>query len=257
MDQADQNRTTARQWQMYASHRQRIERLIVPPRAGQRICILGAGNCNDLDLRWLAEVYDEVHLVDLDAAAVKEAIARQKADSPKLDVHAPFDLTNAAAEIVGGNVERWIELINQPPATPWGRCDVVVSPCVLTQTIVPFRDAAKDRPAEVRKRVRRALVLRHLRLIAASLATGGFGAVVVDLISSEKVKDLARIPAEQVAAAMDRLIRLDKGFPELDPCSMIRACEPIGVKSVQASEPWLWHLGLRKSFIVYALTFRV
>ena len=29
------------------------------------LCVLGAGNCNDLDLRRLSSLFDEVHLVDL------------------------------------------------------------------------------------------------------------------------------------------------------------------------------------------------
>ena len=69
-DQARQNLTTRNQWQLYASHRGEIEKLIVPDSRGRRICVLGAGNCNDLDLKWLSEVYGEVHLVDLDRTAL-------------------------------------------------------------------------------------------------------------------------------------------------------------------------------------------
>src|SRR6266487_2091139 len=99
-EQARQNRTTQNQWLLYASHRRHIERLIVPETRGTgRICILGAGNCNDLDLRWLADVYREVHLFDLDPSALESAIRRQNVGSASICCHAPVDLTGIAARV--------------------------------------------------------------------------------------------------------------------------------------------------------------
>src|SRR5438105_5063893 len=114
-EQARQNRTTRNQWQLYGSHRREIEKLIVPESRGGRLCVLGAGNCNDLDLQWLIDAYREVHLVDLDPAALEGAIRRQKVplvacppvpktrvDKPPVApilLHAPVDLTGVAAEI--------------------------------------------------------------------------------------------------------------------------------------------------------------
>src|SRR5438132_14001730 len=77
-EQARQNRTTRNQWHLYASHRLEIEKLIVPESRGQRLCVVGAGNCNDLDLRWLAGAYGEVHLVDIDPLALDGAVRRQR-----------------------------------------------------------------------------------------------------------------------------------------------------------------------------------
>ena len=63
--QSQLNRSTRGQWNLYASHRQELERLLVPARPGGRICVLGAGNLQvDLDLQWLTQVYREVHLVE-------------------------------------------------------------------------------------------------------------------------------------------------------------------------------------------------
>src|SRR5881275_908124 len=91
-EQARQNRTTQSQWLLYASHRREIERLIVPESPGGHICVLGAGNCNDLDLKWLAQVYREVHLVDLDDVALRSAVERQGlGDSSDIHCHAPVD----------------------------------------------------------------------------------------------------------------------------------------------------------------------
>ena len=57
----------------------RIEQLLLPDvsHPAGRLCVLGAGNCNDLDLRRLSERFDEIHLIDLDPAALGEAVRRQ------------------------------------------------------------------------------------------------------------------------------------------------------------------------------------
>src|SRR3712207_5062684 len=78
--QAKYNRSTADSWQTYASHRAEIAALLEPLDAaasGGRLCVLGAGNCNDLHLPTLLERFDELHLVDIDAAAIANAVKRQ------------------------------------------------------------------------------------------------------------------------------------------------------------------------------------
>jgi hypothetical protein len=267
-EQSRQNRTTERQWQMYASHRQNIERLIVPSQPGGKLCVLGAGNCNDLDLRWLTEVYGEVHLVDLDAAALHSAIQRQKMSASKrIVVHAPIDLTGIADRItkwpkdmaLETELRRCVQLVAEPPKTPWGLCDTVLSPCVLTQTIVPARDAwrgvlSPNNPAV--RAVRHGLILRHLHIIAHSLKPGGRGAVALDLVSSEKVPQLARITEAELPAAMDRFVASGRNFRGLEPSAMTAALAGIpGVHQTEIHPPWLWHLGLRKSFLVYGMRF--
>jgi hypothetical protein len=97
-DQLRMNQSTRGQWDWYASHRRAIERLIVPETRGGRICVLGAGNCNDLDLKWLAGAYAEVHLVDIDPVALERAGARQGVtDAAGIRRYAPVDLTGIAA----------------------------------------------------------------------------------------------------------------------------------------------------------------
>ena len=106
--QAKMNRSTRGQWDWYAHHRRMIERLIIPESREQRICILGAGNCNDLDLKWMAQAYAEARLVDLDDAALKRAVERQGVEAEMGDgemergvvLQAPVDLT-AIADLVG------------------------------------------------------------------------------------------------------------------------------------------------------------
>jgi hypothetical protein len=267
-EQSRQNRTTERQWQMYASHRRNIERMIVPSQPGGKLCVLGAGNCNDLDLPWLTEVYGEVHLVDLDADALRSAIQRQKLSASKGIVqHAPIDLTGIADRItkwpkdatLEAELRRCVPLLAELPKVPWGLCDTVLSPCVLTQTIAPARDAwqnvlPSDNPTV--RAVRHGLIKRHLNIMAASLKPGGRGALALDLVSSEKVPQLARITDAELPAAMDRFIASGKNFRGIDPTAMMAALASIPtLHQIEIHPPWLWHLGLRKSFLVSGVRF--
>src|SRR5436190_15167601 len=85
------NREVRDLWQRYAGHRQRVtaELLALP---GDRLCLLGAGNANDLDLEALAARFAEIHLVDLDPGALSRATGRQSpAARARLRSHAPVD----------------------------------------------------------------------------------------------------------------------------------------------------------------------
>ena len=270
-EQSRQNRTTQHQWGFYDSHRRALERLIVPTRRGGRICVLGAGNCNDLDLQWLTEIYREVHLVDLDAPALEAAVGRQHLqECPSIHRHAPIDLTGIA-----DTVSRWAtkpprepeihaatrQLLESPRAE-WGQFDLVLSPCVLTQTMNPTRNTLRDHyppshPARVT--IRAALRLRHLRTIAACLVPGGRGVLAIDLISTENFADLPRVPQDQLESLMATFIANGRHYTGLDPASFIAAWKGDPQLSLRCAAPcftapWLWHLGLRKSFLVYGVT---
>jgi hypothetical protein len=276
-DQARQNRTTRNQWQLYASHRRNLERLIVPdsPRRG-RICVLGAGNCNDLDLKWLCEVYREVHFVDLDSAALESAVDRQGVGKQAaIHRHAPFDLTGIAdiasrwtrvSPPTPQQLDTAIQKLTEPPRSPWGRFETVLSPCVLTQLINPIRDALRDHglpPSHpVRLAIRKALRQCHLRMLAACTApAGGKAVLAVDLICSKRHCDLARVPEDRLDSFMHTSVSNGGHYSGLDPAALTAAWRFDPVLSREFAEPrfsapWLWHLGLRKSFLVYAATFR-
>lgn len=271
--QAWQNRTTQHQWGFYDSHRRALEALIVPPMRGGRICILGAGNCNDLDLRWLTEVYREVHLVDLDSAALETAARRQKVEShPAIHRHAPIDLTGIATVVARwADITPTVEVIQRAtqkvleiPVYPWGKFEMVLSPCMLTQTMNPVRNALRDKypPSHpARLAIRAALRLRHLRTIAALISTTGRGVLAIDLISTEKFADLPRVPREQLDDLMRTFVNDGRHYPGLDPASLTAVWRGDGSLSShltppQFSPPWLWHLGLCKSFLVYAAMFQ-
>src|SRR5262245_46170533 len=92
--QVDSNESATGHETFFAEHRARVTREIAeraPASAGGRLCLLGAGNANDVDLDALAAHFAEIHLVDLDPDAVARAIARvPPPQRGRLVPHAPL-----------------------------------------------------------------------------------------------------------------------------------------------------------------------
>jgi hypothetical protein len=240
--------------------------LIVPEARGQRICVLGAGNCNDLDLKWLCGAYAEVHLVDIDRPALERAVARQGvANSAPIRLHAPVDLTGIAEvtaswkgrAVSEGEVAQAVKVAGEPAdAIAGGGFDVVVSPCVLSQLLVGVRDlVGKDHrgwPA-----LKAALTARHMATLVGQTRPDGRGVMVVDLTSTRVVPGLDRAAEGEVADLFRMCIREGKCFRGLEPVEVGKALRgQAGAGRVAVSAPWLWHLGFGKAFLCYGATVR-
>src|SRR5260221_9090475 len=102
--QARFNAESRDQWDGFSDHRRRVSALLgagLGPRP-TRLCVLGAGNGNDLDLRTLLEAHREVHLVDLDREALARGAEGQGvANDPGLHLHGGLDVTGMLDAIAG------------------------------------------------------------------------------------------------------------------------------------------------------------
>lgn len=88
----------------FASHRRRVTDLIVDRsfRQDSRLAVLGAGNCNDLDLKILAASFAAVDLFDLDAKVLARGIRFQLMESsPCLFMHGDVDFTGSSPLHIG------------------------------------------------------------------------------------------------------------------------------------------------------------
>ncbi|MBO0698821.1 MAG: hypothetical protein J2P46_10535, partial [Zavarzinella sp.] len=146
--QMDYNRGSADGWAAFADHRKKVTELLggESTSPSSRLCVLGAGNCNDLDLNTLLRSYREVHLVDLDAEALARGVARQGlADEPGVHRHGGVDLTGILDTLAGwsphtavptADVAAWAEepVRRLGPALP-APFEVVASTCLLSQLI--------------------------------------------------------------------------------------------------------------------------
>jgi len=102
----DSNEATDGMWEAFAQHRARVTALLLEqhdqvvhptdlrhPYVPQgTLCILGAGNSNDLDLHRLLRRFDQIALVDVDSAALMRGVARQRSQAVAQRVHLHGDI---------------------------------------------------------------------------------------------------------------------------------------------------------------------
>src|SRR5262252_612142 len=183
-EQIESNTSAVDHFSSFAVHRQHMTALAlrdVAPEAGLRLCILGAGNCYDVDLVKLASSYREIHLVDVDPAALARARQPLGADAgAKVFSHAPLDLSG-----LFDRLDRWARLEVEPQkllghaaeasaqiarSLP-GPFDVVISACLLSQIqLAIYNVLSAAHP--LFDAVRHIVNLTHLRTLAGLMAPG-------------------------------------------------------------------------------------
>jgi hypothetical protein len=259
-------------WEVFRAHRARVTGLLrIPLAPGQsRLCVLGAGNCNDLALAALLAAYRELHLVDLDGEALTRGVARQGVlDHPAVHCHGGLDVTGVVDVLAAWSGQTPIldeelaacaaaPLQRVRPALP-GPFDVVASTGLLSQLIhgiVGTAGEAHPRFLQALQAVRAG----HLRLLADLVAPGGVGVLVCDVVSSESFPGLASTAEEWLPALLADLIRQRNFFHGINPAvvaEFLRADPVVGpqVAALEYVRPWLWDLGPRV-YLVYALRFQ-
>jgi hypothetical protein len=265
--------------QAFANHRRHLTDLLLQgdpadssspsptwPARG-RLCVLGAGNCGDLDLERLASAYDSIHLVDLDEHALERARERQAASiRARLVTHGPTDLSGALAPI-----ERWCnmqvtpeELLAHPELTSaWieaqlgGPFRTVVSACVLSQMQLSVRSVLSD-SHPLFDAVSYTVTLTHLRTLARLTEPGG-RAVLASDIATEEMAPLRGLNAEaNLRPLLARLMSLGDIFNVVSPDAIrsIAKDDPSLARELSPGEladVWLWQNGPERIFLVYAL----
>jgi hypothetical protein len=262
------NRQSLTCWEQFSDHRANVTRLALEA-GGGRLAVLGAGNCNDLDLPELSERFGAIHLIDIDAEAVHRARARQlPATAESLVLRAPVDLSGAIPWLLEVRTSRPTppeisglpeECVRNVVAAIGESFDSVVSACVLSQIMHSVgRILGVDHPDL--GRVRTALALAHTRSLASLVKPGGTGVLVTDVCTSRLVPSL-----EQRFAAGDRqslLGDLERGGAILTgtgPSSHLEALtrDAAGGPLAAAARvvgPWLWRMG-PLVLLTYAIVF--
>jgi hypothetical protein len=275
------NRSSQANWRAFASHREQItSRLEAAACHGNvsvapSLCILGAGNCNDLDLARLTARREHIHLVDIDAEAMQSGVANQ------------FDTAGEAARLrrsrigftacdLTGALELCHEITQFPSPQGFARLraaltqlpaavqlrqqyTTVASTCLLSQLLEIFQRAIGETSPEFRT-LAELIRLQHLRTLASLTAPGGTALLFADFVSSESYPELLNAPPGALASIMDRVLSQDHCFPGMNPSSICRllAEPPLAaywVETPTMSPPWVWNLGPR-SYLVTAITCR-
>jgi hypothetical protein len=269
-EQLAANRSSSGLQEAFSGHRARLTELCArdtPFGSERSLCVLGAGNVNDLELEELTARYRSVVLVDIDADALEGAVARQSpAARSRLVCRAPVDVSGML-----GRLERWAslevtadELADYPRAVAadlhfrlGGPFDVVLSSCLLTQMQLGLLTVLGDRHP-LFEAARFTLNLAHFRTLCALTAPGGRLILASDLTSSELAPAIARVPAEELPELVERLTAAGSIFQVASPVWLREMVKDDPTLSAElelapALPAWLWQNGVARTFLVTAL----
>jgi hypothetical protein len=270
--QVQRNNSGRAHWEPATAHRERVTREILDAAAGSegRLCVLGAGNCIELDLDRLNEHFSEIHLVDIDSDALEAAWARQFDERPTgLHLHGGVDVTGV-----------WQRLKDWSPQTPPSdeavedmlrkaaavdlpgvprNFTVVVSVCMLSQLIESVVLSLGERHPRFLECVQ-AIRRTHLKLIVRLTEAGGSGLLISDFVSSVTAPQLSEVDDAQLPGLVMQLINSHNFFTGLNPVVLKASLqnEPDLAHSISRCEltgPWRWPVGPRV-FAVVAVRFR-
>jgi hypothetical protein len=229
-----------------------------------RLALLGAGNCNDVDLPRLAETFDEIHLVDLDGPALARAVARQPEPvRPRLHRRV-VDLSGLPTRRLGrwrrvapgaGEIEAAAGAALDTILTKvGGPFDVVASTCVLTQMAFALRESLGERHPAL-ETIRFALMRTHLSTLVGATAPGGVALFATDVVSSSTYPLAQSAPGRTTTDLLRDVVESGAGYFAANPELVAGLMAEVGTPELV--EPWLWTGPLERTYLVYALRLRV
>jgi hypothetical protein len=267
------NAASRKQWEAFAEHRRCLTDVLAHGGTVERsrLCVLGAGNANDLDLPVLLAAHREVHLVDIDAEALVQGAARQGvAGHPRLQLHGGVDVTATL-----GVLESRTPISELGPAdfdalAAWpvsrvaaalpGAFARVASTCLLSQILETAAHAlGRDHPQLAQAEA--ALRAGHLRLMARLAAPEGEAVLVAEVVSSCTLAELPDLSEKRLTDLLAELWRGGNHFRGVHPRQLLaalRADASLGpvVAAAAPLPPWRWRLHDR-TYLVGALGFRL
>jgi hypothetical protein len=253
--QCEMNRRAPDAWDWYAPHRRRVMDEL--PKGGD-LCIFGAGNCADVDLEYLSKHFTEVHLVDLDGAALERARARQtKAVRDRIVLYGELDLSG-----ILNRLDTWAEHFPSDAELGTGALegahavlarigrafDVTLSTCVLSQLVLPFQETWVMAEEEWGKLVACTTAV-HLATLVGATRPGGSGFMAFDVLSSDELPALSSQRAaspEELQAFVEARVQAGEAVLNPAPAALLAQLSASGLGAAlnytRLTSPWLWDI---------------
>jgi hypothetical protein len=234
---------------------------------GTSICLLGAGQLNDVRLDELLQRSSSVTLVDVDAATVESALTRHGIPrSLRCRLHPPVDLSGvldvlpAAGSPVGGVTEGLLShLAGHRCHIDGAPCDVTASLGVLTQLLQSVVDSALSGPSAARVSV--ALRDKHLRDLVRLTRPGGTALLVTDVVSTTTAPELVDADPRNLEPHMAALVAAGNFFTGTNPYRIVAVLEEDAhlsalVAGAHIADPWLWAVTPDRQHLTCAIVIR-
>jgi hypothetical protein len=261
------NRQGLDAWTRFAGHRDRVLRILTTLAAdGSSLCVLGAGNLNDLALDRLLHRYARVDLVDLDVDAVHAGLARQgDGGTAAVHVHGPIDLSGILDRLPAGRrggddaAALRDELARHRCVVKGAPFDVTLSAGLLTQLLQAVVDSSLA-PEEV-VAVSLALRDKHLADLVHLTRPGGTLVLVTDVVSTTSAPQLLDAAQADLEEQMAELVAARNFFTGTNPYRIAALLEEDGrlrglVTDVRLLEPWLWQVTADRQHLTCAVLAR-
>jgi hypothetical protein len=234
--------------------------------SGSSLCVLGAGNLNDLDLDRLLHLYERVDLADLDVDAVHAGLARQKdIATAAVRVQGPIDLSGILDRLPAGSHEG-DDAAALCDALAHHRCmvegapfDVTLSAGLLTQLLQAVVDSSLA-PDDV-VAVSLALRDKHLADLVHLTGPGGTLVLVTDVVSTTTAAQLLDTAQADLEEQMAELVAARNFFTGTNPYRIAALLEEDErfrdlVTDVRLLEPWLWRVTVDRQHLTCAILAR-
>ena len=242
-------------WKWFAAHRARVTELLISHASGS-LCLLGAGNCNDVDLQQLQQHFDEILLVDVDEQALQAGLAAQGcADHSQFQCR-QYDLHGVTEALEHERSDALLQALAATPPPAAESFDVVASIGLLSQLFDSLRLGLGDGHPDF-LRCLRALRERHLRQLIEMARPGGHVLLVTDFVSSDTFPALPVLSDAELQRTVPQLIQDHNFFTGTNPALIHQfLTEDAGcaerLRGVRMISPWLWDFGVR-TYAVYAV----
>lgn len=229
---ARDNSDTAGNWKLYNSHRSHVTSIVEELGASGHgaVVVLGAGNCNDIDLAQLSQRY-RIHLVDFDLRALRRARER----FPNVHALHIVDLRTPNA------------VVDWSKSHAWPSGDLVVSSNVLTQ-LMWSAEMTGMAVAEAKR--------QHLDWVLSCTREDGSCVVFVDLVSSDTMTELQDIEANP-QDLLQKAVATENHFVGLNPKTLIddlrHSSHYSRISGIGVSQPWIWNHSESRSYLCFAL----
>jgi hypothetical protein len=272
-EQIRRNRDSRTGWELYTEHRRNVTGLLgqhIPAakRPQARLCVLGAGNCNDLDLHRLRNRFHEIHLVDLDGEALLAGCEAQGVDNdPNIVRHSEVDVTGVMPLISkwrpespppDDQVQAALLRALQPQLLGFAAqsFDVVASTSLLTQLIEAIGLTLGTRHPQYLNLITN-VRLRHLRLLLELTKPGGMSWLFSELVSSLTCPELLAVTEEELMPLMVKCVNQRNFFTGCNPSVIAQIYQRdaelmTAVQTMSTTRPWLWKF-LYRVYAVYAV----
>jgi len=265
-------------WNFFSSHRKEVTELITSalPKKIKKgtgsVLILGAGNCNDLDLKKITKYFSRIELVDVDENAIKQGLARQFGQEvpPSITVKGGIDVTGVMDEIY--EKAKTSQDSNQPiteaerdeliqKITSWSglpykaKFNVVVSLALLSQIVLSIQDGLGTFNEQAFPPLMVAIRNRHLLELENQLLPGGTALLISDIVSDSTFPDLKqlKIKGNKINSILQGLVDSKNFFHGTNPFLVIQELQKNeDIKKVEIEELWKWEWP-NKMYLVYAI----